>query len=63
MKSPPEQFPDDVCRRMVEDYIVGKGPDNDRAAERTAKPDVGVAAAKRKRGPKAGKKAGGGARK
>ncbi|MGD8720114.1 MAG: inositol-3-phosphate synthase [Candidatus Zixiibacteriota bacterium] len=63
MKSPPEQFPDDVCRRMVEDYIVGKGPDNDRAADKTAKPDVGVAAAKRKRGPKAGKKAGAGARK
>ncbi len=52
MKSPPEQFPDDVCRRMVEDFIVGKGPDNERALEKAAKPDVGVAAAKRKRGPK-----------
>ncbi len=53
MKSPPEQFPDDVCRRMVEDFIVGKGPDNERAREKAAKPDVGAAAAKRKRGPKA----------
>jgi myo-inositol-1-phosphate synthase len=53
MKSPPEQFSDDVCRRMVEDFIVGKGPDNERAKEKAAKPDVGVAAAKRKRGPKA----------
>ncbi len=52
MKSPPEQFPDDVCRRMVEDFIVGKGPDNERAKEKAARPDVGVAAAKRKRGPK-----------
>jgi myo-inositol-1-phosphate synthase len=52
MKSPPEQFPDDVCRRMVEDFIVGKGADNERALEKAAKPDVGVAAAKRKRGPK-----------
>jgi myo-inositol-1-phosphate synthase len=53
MKSPPQQFPDDVCRRMVEDFIVGKGPDNERAKEKAAKPDVGAAAAKRKRGPKA----------
>jgi len=53
MKSPPEQFPDDVCRRMVEDFIAGKGPDNERAREKAAKPDVGAAAAKRKRGPKA----------
>jgi len=53
MKSPPEQFPDDVCRRMVEDFIVGRGVDDERARERAAKPDVGVAAAKRKRGPKA----------
>jgi myo-inositol-1-phosphate synthase len=52
MKSPPDQFPDDVCRRMVEDFIAGKGPDNERALEKAARPDVGVAAAKRKRGPK-----------
>jgi myo-inositol-1-phosphate synthase len=52
MKSPPEQFSDDVCHRMVEDFIVGKGPDNERAKEKAARPDVGVAAAKRKRGPK-----------
>ena len=52
MKSPPQQFPDDVCHRMVEDFIVGKGPDNERAKEKAARPDVGVAAAKRKRGPK-----------
>jgi myo-inositol-1-phosphate synthase len=52
MKSPPEQFPDDVCRRMVEDFIAGKGPDNERAREKAARPDVGAAAAKRKRGPK-----------
>ncbi len=52
MKSPPEQFPDDVCRRKVEEFIVGKGPDNERAMEKAARPDVGVAAAKRKRGPK-----------
>jgi myo-inositol-1-phosphate synthase len=56
MKSPPEQFPDDVCRRMVEDFIVGKGPDNERAREKAAKPDVGAAAAKRKRGPKVKKR-------
>jgi myo-inositol-1-phosphate synthase len=53
MKSPPEQFPDDVCRRMVEDFIVGRGVDNERALEKAARPDVGVPAAKRKRGPKA----------
>ncbi|HUU56629.1 MAG TPA: inositol-3-phosphate synthase, partial [bacterium] len=29
MKSPPRQFPDDVCRRMVEDFIAGKGVDNE----------------------------------
>jgi hypothetical protein len=38
---------------MVEDFIAGKGPDNERAREKAAKPDVGAAAAKRKRGPKA----------
>ncbi|UCH79098.1 MAG: inositol-3-phosphate synthase [Candidatus Coatesbacteria bacterium] len=53
MKSPPQQFPDDVCRQMVEDFIAGTGPDNERARERAAKPDVGAPAAKRKRGPKA----------
>jgi myo-inositol-1-phosphate synthase len=53
MKSPPEQFPDDVCRQMVEDFIIGRGVDNERALEKAARPDVGVPAAKRKRGPKA----------
>jgi myo-inositol-1-phosphate synthase len=53
MKSPPQQFPDDVCRQIVEDFIAGTGPDNERAREKAAKPDVGAAAAKRKRGPKA----------
>jgi myo-inositol-1-phosphate synthase len=33
MKSPPKQFPDDVCREMVEEYIAGKGVDNKRAAK------------------------------
>jgi len=51
MKSPPKQFPDNVCRDMVEEFIAGKGPDNERAQKRP-KADVGVAAAKRKRGPK-----------
>jgi len=51
MKSPPRQFPDDVCRELVEEFIRGRGPDNDRAA-RKAKPDVARAAAQRKRGPK-----------
>ena len=51
MKSPPRQFPDDVCREMVEEFVRGRGPDNDRAA-RKAKPDVAKAAAQRKRGPK-----------
>ncbi len=51
MKSPPEQFADDVCHQMVEDFIAGRGPDNERAKQQ-AKADVGVAAAKRKRGPK-----------
>jgi myo-inositol-1-phosphate synthase len=53
MKSPPKQFPDEVCRQLVEDFIAGRGPDNERARERAARPDVGAAAAKRKRGPKA----------
>ncbi len=56
MKSPPEQFPDDVCHRMVEEFIAGKGPDNERAREKAAKPDVGAPAAKRKRGPKVKKR-------
>ena len=33
MKSPPKQFPDDVCRQMVNEYIAGKGVDNKRAAK------------------------------
>jgi len=55
MKSPPKQFPDEVCRAMVEDFIAAKGPDHERAQRRRSKPDVGAAAAKRKRGPKKGK--------
>lgn len=51
MKSPPVQFPDNICRDMVEEYIRGKGPDNARAAK--TKADVGKPAATRKRGPKA----------
>jgi myo-inositol-1-phosphate synthase len=51
MKSPPVQFPDNVCRDMVEEFIRGKGPDNARAAK--TKADVGKPAATRKRGPKA----------
>lgn len=56
MKSPPQQFPDDVCRRMVEDFIVGRGVDNERASQHK-KSDLGPAAAKGKRGPKVKKAA------
>lgn len=51
MKSPPRQFPDNVCRDMVEEFIRGEGPDNERARAKV-KPDVARAAAQKKRGPK-----------